>query len=49
MDIISAYRQLGSYQAAAEECGTTHRTVKKTVDKFEAAARDAQGTRGHRG
>ncbi|CDQ43173.1 integrase catalytic subunit [Mycolicibacterium neoaurum] len=36
MDIISAYQQLGSYRAAAEECGTTHRTVKKVIDKFEA-------------
>lgn len=36
MDIISAYHQLGSYRAAAEHCGTTHRTVKKIVDKFEA-------------
>jgi transposase len=36
MDIISAYQQLGSYRAAAQECGTTHRTVKKVVDKFEA-------------
>ena len=36
MDIISAYQQVGSYRAAAELCGTTHRTVKKVVDKFEA-------------
>lgn len=36
MDIISAYQQLGSYRAAAAECGTTHRTVKKVVDRFEA-------------
>jgi transposase len=36
MDIISAYQQLGSYRGAAELCGTTHRTVKKVVDKFEA-------------
>ncbi|BBY31281.1 hypothetical protein MSEDJ_53770 [Mycolicibacterium sediminis] len=36
MDVISAYHQLGSYRAAADECGTTHRTVKKIVDKFEA-------------
>ena len=41
MDIISAYQQLGSYRAAAELCGTTHRTVKKVVDKFEA---DQAGT-----
>jgi hypothetical protein len=36
MDIISAYQQLGSYRGAADACGTTHRTVKKVVDKFEA-------------
>ena len=36
MDIISAYQQLGSYRAAADACGTTHRTVKKVVDKFDA-------------
>src|SRR3982074_1884817 len=36
MDIISAYQQLGSYRAAADHCGTTHRTVKKVVDKFQA-------------
>ena len=36
MDIISAYQQLGSYRAAADQCGTTHRTVKRHVDKFEA-------------
>jgi hypothetical protein len=36
MDIISVYQQLGSYRAAADACGTTHRTVKKVVDKFEA-------------
>lgn len=36
MDIISAYQQLGSYRAAAEMCGTTPKTVKRIVDKFEA-------------
>lgn len=36
MDIISAYQRLGSYRAAAELCGTTHRTAKKVLDKFEA-------------
>ncbi|QYL29389.1 transposase [Mycobacterium shottsii] len=36
MDIISADQQLGSYRAAADACGTTHRTVKKIIDKFEA-------------
>ena len=36
MDIISAYQQLGSYRAAADLCGTTHKTVKRVVEKFEA-------------
>jgi transposase len=36
MDIISAYQQVGSYRAAAELCGTTHKTVKRIVEKFEA-------------
>jgi len=36
MDIISAYQQLGSYRAAAEVCGTTPKTVKRVVEKFEA-------------
>ena len=31
MDIISAYYELGSYRAAADKCGTTHRTVKNVV------------------
>ena len=36
MDIMSAYQQVGSYRAAAELCGTTHKTVKRVVEKFEA-------------
>ncbi len=36
MDTISAYQQVGSYRAAAELCGTTHKTVKRVVEKFEA-------------
>lgn len=36
MDIISAYYELGSYRGAADRCGTTHRTVKKIVDRHEA-------------
>ncbi len=32
MDIISAYREVGSYRGAAEICATTHRTVKRVVD-----------------
>ncbi|WP_338890864.1 IS21 family transposase [Rhodococcus sovatensis] len=36
MDIISTYNQVGSYRATAELCGTTHKTVRRTVERFEA-------------
>ncbi|MDT5104856.1 MAG: hypothetical protein QOI25_2369 [Mycobacterium sp.] len=36
MDIISAYQQVGSYRGAAELCGTTPKTVKRVVEKFES-------------
>ncbi|MER5418290.1 hypothetical protein ABT356_00430 [Streptosporangium roseum] len=29
MDIIAAYREVGTYRGAAEMCGTTHKTVKR--------------------
>ena len=46
MDIISAYQQVGSYRGAAELCGTTHKTVKRVVEKFEAGESAAAGRRG---
>lgn len=36
MDIISAYREVGTYRGAAELCGTTHKTVKRVVARAEA-------------
>ena len=33
MDIVNAYAELGSYRAAAEVCGTTHKTVKRIVER----------------
>ena len=36
MDIISTYREVGSYRLAADLCGTTHKTVRRTVERFEA-------------
>ena len=35
MDIIAAYREVGSYRGAAAICNTTHRTVKRAVLKRE--------------
>lgn len=36
MNIIKAYRELGSYRAAAELCGTTHKTVRRVVERQQA-------------
>jgi transposase len=36
MDIIAAYREVGSYRGAAVMCGTTAKTVKRVVAREEA-------------
>lgn len=36
MSIISAYQQVGTYRGAAVLCGTTHKTVKRVIERFEA-------------
>jgi hypothetical protein len=36
MDVIAAYRDMGSYRGAAELCGTTHKTVKRIIEAHEA-------------
>ncbi len=36
MDIIAAYREVGTYRGAAEMCGTCHRTVKRVLERHEA-------------
>ncbi len=36
MDIISAYREVDSYRGAAEICDTTHKTVKRVIQRAEA-------------
>ncbi|GGL60131.1 hypothetical protein GCM10014719_71620 [Planomonospora parontospora subsp. antibiotica] len=33
MDIITAYREVGTYRGAAQMCGTTHKTVKRIIEK----------------
>jgi hypothetical protein len=32
MDVIAAYREVGSYRGAAALCGTTHKTVRRIVE-----------------
>jgi hypothetical protein len=36
MDIISAYREVGSYRGAAQMCGTTPKTVRRVIARHEA-------------
>jgi hypothetical protein len=43
MNIMSAYHQVGSYRGAAELCGTTHKTVKRVIERAEAGG-PASGT-----
>src|SRR5713226_9285841 len=33
MDILAAFHDLGSYRAAAALCGTTHKTVRRIVER----------------
>jgi transposase len=41
MDIISAYREVGSYRGAAEICATTAKTVKRVVEAAERTDTDS--------
>jgi transposase len=39
LDIINAYEETGSMRAAAELCGTTHKTVKRVLERRAAGQR----------
>jgi transposase len=41
MDVIAAYREVGSYRGAAAICGTTHKTVRRIIEAHEAASAGA--------
>jgi transposase len=48
MDIISAYREVGTYRGAAQVTGTTHKTVKRVIARHEAGGgAPARLPRGH--
>jgi transposase len=48
MDIIAAYREAGTYRGAAEIAGTTHKTVKRVIERHEAGgAAPPRVPRGH--
>ena len=48
MDIISAYREAGTFRGAAVISGTTHKTVKRVIARHEAGGgAPGRGPRGH--
>ena len=40
-------RQVGSYRGAAELCGTTHKTVRRVVERAEAGGSTLRACGGH--
>ena len=36
MDIIAAYQEVGTCRGAADICGTTHKTVRRVIERAEA-------------
>ena len=48
MDIIAAYREVGTFRGAATACGTTHKTVRRVIARHEAGgAVPGRAARGH--
>ncbi len=47
LDTLAAYRDLGSYRAAGELCGTTHKTVKRIVLRQRAGPPPPRPPRAH--
>lgn len=46
MDVISAYREVGSYRGAAAMCGTTPKTVRRIIERHEnGGGRPVRGRR----
>jgi transposase len=38
LDILTAYAELGSHRAAADACGTTHKTVRRVIERRDRGA-----------
>ena len=49
LDIVNAYRDVGTYRGAAVMCGVTHKTVRRVVDRAGAAADRAARRRNYEG
>ena len=48
MDIIAAYRQVGTYRGAAAMCGTTHKTVKRVIERAGSGGKRPERARRER-
>jgi len=46
MDVLAAYRDVGTYRGAAAVCGTTHKTVKKIIEAQQRCERAPRKRRG---
>jgi transposase len=44
MDIVDAFHQVGTYRGAADMCGTTHKTVKRLIERLLAGELDTTKT-----
>lgn len=42
MDIVNAYAEVGSYRGAAALCGTSHKTVRRVIDRWQAGKTEAR-------
>jgi transposase len=47
LDVITAYREVGSYRGAAAICGVTHKTVRRIVEKDQAQAERVERRRNY--
>ncbi len=47
LDVITAYRQVGTYRGAAEMCGVTHKTVKRIIEKDRDVAERVERRRNY--
>jgi len=47
LDVITAYREVGTYRGAAQMCGLTHKTVKRVIERDVAAARRVERRRNY--
>ena len=44
MDIVNAYQTVGTYRGAAALCGTTHKTVKRVIERRARGQIERQST-----